>query len=549
MRNLIKFILAAILILAATTPADAGITYSPPFPNGNLGYARPPIGIRVIPNNGERVISASVTVDGATYRARQEGNLFVYLPEAPLAPGRHSAQVEVIFEGRWRPIRESWEFTIAPDALAELPPESLEQRLVLQAVNRYRAEADLPPLRLDPALNAAAMAHARYYVANPTQGLSAHTETPGRAGFTGTGPGERGTFFGYPYYKYYEDMHFLPDHLMAVRDWLDSVYHRFPLIDPGIGDLGYGYATDGFRHANVLNLGTTGGASQDQNGTGGTAAPNPVGMQEGTEAADPVKIIVYPIPGQRGVPLRWDGNEEPDPYRSFPGARPAGYPVTLQFDPIQVEASAVEYAVLSDENGNAVPIWLLTGDNDEHVAPNVALLPAVDLKPGTRYTARVLGSVRLTWGEVRRFDKRWWFTTDGLEERILPQTDIRITLDGRPLLPDVPPAWKNGRIMLPFRTLLENLGANVTWDPVRANVTAVLGKHRLVLKIGNDRAVVDGREERLDAAPFIEGERTLVPVRFVAESLGLSVHWNEKARSVSLTTSAGNPIEKPSSEQ
>lgn len=535
MNTILRFVLVAALTLAASAPAHATIIYSPPFPEGTVGYALPPVGIRVATSGGERILSATVAIDGTTYQARREGSLLVYRPASPLAAGRHTAEVEVVFDGRWRPITERWEFTVVRDALTSLPAETAEQRAVLDAVNRHRSEADLSPLRLNPSLNAAATAHARYYVTSPTEGLGAHTEDPDRPGFTGIAPWDRGTYFGYPFLRYYEDMHFLPDHRRAVRDWLDSVYHRFPLIDPEVRDLGYGFATDGVHQANVLNVATTGDGSGEENGSGaGAPATDQAGQRGVATPPDPVEITVYPIPGQRRVPTRWDGNEEPDPYRLFPGARAAGYPVTLQFNPTHVAASTVDYASMADEKGNLIPIWLVTGNNDEHVAPNIALLPSVDLSPGTRYTVRVRGSVRLVQGETRTFDKQWWFTTEGAQERIIPVTDIRVFVNGRPLQTDVPPAWKNGRVMLPFRALLESLGATVEWDADRGNVVAALDNRRFFVKIGNDRAIVDDRVQRLDAAPYISNGRTLVPVRFAAEALGFQVRWDGARRSVSL---------------
>ncbi|MBY6273866.1 MAG: hypothetical protein CW346_16960, partial [Bacillaceae bacterium] len=47
----------------------------------------------------------------------------------------------------------------------------------------------------------------------------------------------------------------------------------------------------------------------------------------------------------------------------------------------------------------------------------------------------------------------------------------------------------------------------------------------IVLTIDHPVAMVDGREVFLDAPPVIRNDRTMVPVRFIAEQLGAKVYW------------------------
>lgn len=515
--------------LLAAGRALADVRYGPqPFPTGSVGYARPPIGLLVFTTDGDTVASGTLELDGVPHRLLREDNLVVYYPDRPLAPGTHSARLRVTLAGgRWLPIDVSWQFTVVPGALADLPPPDGPSLAAAAEVNRWRREADLRPLRLDRSLDAAAEAHARYLLAHPAEGLGAHNEAPGETGFTGVEPQERGAFFGYPWWSYGEDIHFITDHRQAVRDWVDSVYHRLPILSPSAQDVGYGFAADRRGAVNVLEVGATGPLTPGDN------PGEPLAMQE----AGPV--IVYPAPGQRDVPTHWDGNEVPDPYRLFPGVGPAGYPVTVQFDRGQVQSTVVDAASLVDDAGQPVPLNVLSSANDDHIGPNVALLPTTDLQPGRRYTATVRGRARLQDGRVIPFARTWWFTTAGAPDQILLQTDVRVLLDGVPVVSEAPPALRNNRTMLPLRAVAEALGATVGWDPDRYDVTVVRGNRRLFLKIENDRALVDGREVLLDAPPFIANDRTLVPVRFLAESLGLRVRWDEATRTVLLFSSQG----------
>ena len=58
---------------------------------------------------------------------------------------------------------------------------------------------------------------------------------------------------------------------------------------------------------------------------------------------------------------------------------------------------------------------------------------------------------------------------------------------------------------------------------------------KLVLSPGKKEALVNGRPVTLDTAPFLLQERTMVPVRFISEAMGLRVDWNDARREVTLT--------------
>ncbi len=101
---------------------------------------------------------------------------------------------------------------------------------------------------------------------------------------------------------------------------------------------------------------------------------------------------------------------------------------------------------------------------------------------------------------------------------------------------DQPPVIMNNRTMVPIRFVSEAMGANVQWDPKARTVTITLGKNIAVLKIDSVKAQANGYDVYLDAAPTIiaKTSRTVVPVRFVAETLGMEVTWNGKERSVTI---------------
>lgn len=77
--------------------------------------------------------------------------------------------------------------------------------------------------------------------------------------------------------------------------------------------------------------------------------------------------------------------------------------------------------------------------------------------------------------------------------------------------------------MVPFRVLGETFGAKVAWDQDAQTVTYTYGDTELVMTIGEDTYTLNGEEQTMDTAPVLSGDRTYVPVRFVAEDLGYTV--------------------------
>lgn len=114
---------------------------------------------------------------------------------------------------------------------------------------------------------------------------------------------------------------------------------------------------------------------------------------------------------------------------------------------------------------------------------------------------------------------------------------IQVTLDGRPLWLDVPGQIREGRTLVPFRAIFEALGADVAWDAKAQTVHAERGDDTLDLTIGSRVVEWRGSLIKVDAPPVIVDGRTLVPLRLVAQAMGLNVIWNEDERTVVLETS------------
>ncbi len=115
-----------------------------------------------------------------------------------------------------------------------------------------------------------------------------------------------------------------------------------------------------------------------------------------------------------------------------------------------------------------------------------------------------------------------------------PAGQVRLVLNGWLLQTDVPPQLVAGRTLLPLRFVGEAIGARVAWDEAARTVELSKEKGLLVLGIDQLEARVNGQVVPLDVPPQIIQGRTMVPLRFLAENLGASVHWDEAQRIVFL---------------
>ena len=98
-----------------------------------------------------------------------------------------------------------------------------------------------------------------------------------------------------------------------------------------------------------------------------------------------------------------------------------------------------------------------------------------------------------------------------------------IVKNGEVAVIDAAPIVENNRTFVPFRALAEAFGATVAFDEATQAVTAELNGTTVVMTIGSAEYTVNGVANTADVAPFINGSRTMVPVRFVAEAFGIKV--------------------------
>jgi N-acetylmuramoyl-L-alanine amidase len=111
---------------------------------------------------------------------------------------------------------------------------------------------------------------------------------------------------------------------------------------------------------------------------------------------------------------------------------------------------------------------------------------------------------------------------------------VPLFLNGKELKPEVFPRIINDVTMVPVRIIAEELGSKVTWNQEAQKVTITKDALKIEMVINQLPATVNGVKNNLDAAPLLIEGNTLLPVRFIAENMGIEVSWDDVQRAVFL---------------
>ena len=103
---------------------------------------------------------------------------------------------------------------------------------------------------------------------------------------------------------------------------------------------------------------------------------------------------------------------------------------------------------------------------------------------------------------------------------------------------DVAPYIRDGRTMLPLRSLAEALGFEVEWNRSTRTVVLKDNNTRVEIPVGTNKIIVNGNVYTSDVKPEIKNNRTMLPIANLARALGLSdgkdIIWNSKSKMVTI---------------
>src|SRR5690606_1478576 len=108
--------------------------------------------------------------------------------------------------------------------------------------------------------------------------------------------------------------------------------------------------------------------------------------------------------------------------------------------------------------------------------------------------------------------------------------------------PDQRPVIQNDRTLVPIRPIAETLGFEVGWDAGALKVGLQKQTNQVELVIGQKIAQRNGESLELEVPAQIINDRTMVPLRFIVEALEYEVDWQEQNRIVQITDALSAPI-------
>lgn len=113
-----------------------------------------------------------------------------------------------------------------------------------------------------------------------------------------------------------------------------------------------------------------------------------------------------------------------------------------------------------------------------------------------------------------------------------------VTID--PERPAVVPQLKTdaaagGYTMVPVRFIAESLGVDVEWLPDTRQVSFSDGAKKVLLTVDSNNATIGSQSYTMGYAPYIENQRTFVHVRFIAEAFDCQVTWDQTAKRVDIS--------------
>lgn len=116
----------------------------------------------------------------------------------------------------------------------------------------------------------------------------------------------------------------------------------------------------------------------------------------------------------------------------------------------------------------------------------------------------------------------------------------RIKVRGMNLKFDVPPVIKEGRTLIPVRAVMNGLGASVEWNDEEKTVTITRDDKTIILNLqpnpetGKYTATVNDETIELDVPAQLISNRTFVPLRFIAQTLGETVDYDEETGEIDI---------------
>ena len=106
--------------------------------------------------------------------------------------------------------------------------------------------------------------------------------------------------------------------------------------------------------------------------------------------------------------------------------------------------------------------------------------------------------------------------------------------DGKVIALDSPPIIENDRTLVPLRAVSETLGAIVEWDPIKRIAIVDSEEGHMEFMVDTFTVSINSICKENDVKSIIINNRTMVPIRIIAETLNCDVEWNHYNKTITI---------------
>lgn len=114
---------------------------------------------------------------------------------------------------------------------------------------------------------------------------------------------------------------------------------------------------------------------------------------------------------------------------------------------------------------------------------------------------------------------------------------VKLVINGQVINPEVPAQMVNNQVVVPVRAVAETMGVSVEYNQRDKVVYLTRGETKIQLEVDKHTVIINNSKAIwLDQTPLVIDDRVMVPVRFVSETFGAEVAWDDKNKTVTITT-------------
>ena len=113
--------------------------------------------------------------------------------------------------------------------------------------------------------------------------------------------------------------------------------------------------------------------------------------------------------------------------------------------------------------------------------------------------------------------------------------DIAVTVNGEAVEFDQAPELIDEVLMLPLRFIAEKLNANVNWYGETQTVFTDCEGTISTIQINNENLFIGDEAVKLEKAPMLKNDRTLVPAAVIEKGTGATIVWDKDNLTVTIT--------------